>query len=326
MQITKKHCGCDEPNTETQIKTINVIRDGYCREMYAALGDVLQLESKRVKLIELIKNKTCWFVWTERHYRIYRNLELLVGAKLLQTNDSIKDGIKNYLTVNKTLADSLKKIAKTAKDVKTKMQDLRDMACKLEICMDDTCNCSQMIELTGEIPPSCKDPRPTLKPPPAECNNIKEHLKKLVCMPKSLVFDIDSISKSSTDVVGIQTFSNITTLDPLQAELGERIKKVDKSILDVIKRMEGDLKSVIDDLTKTQKDFAKTEVDLYAKRSDFEGIRDTVAYFCCPDCGCVRQGAGDCEKRLDNCEQEICKICQDNLKTETPKLPRSSAA
>src|SRR3954469_8743093 len=119
MVITKNHCGCDEPTSETQIKTINVVRDSYCKEMYATLGDVLQLESKRVKLTKLIDNKTCWFVWTERHYRIYRNLELLVGAKMLQTNDSIKDGIKNYLNVNKTLADSLKKIAKTTKDVKT---------------------------------------------------------------------------------------------------------------------------------------------------------------------------------------------------------------
>jgi hypothetical protein len=236
-----------------------------------------------------------------------------MGTKLLQTNDSIKEGVKNYLAVNKTLAESLKKIAKTVKDVKAKMTDLRDMACKLENCMEDTCNCSQMIELTGEVPANCKDVKPPPRKMPDECSHIKDDLKKLVCMPKYLVLDIDSIFKSSSDVVGIQTFSNITTLDPLQAELGDRIKKLDKSILDVIKRQEGDLKGVLDDITKTQKDFAKTEVDLYGKRTDFEGIRDTVGYFCCPACGCVKQGAGDCERRLEDCECEICKICREDI-------------
>jgi len=117
-------------------------------------------------------------------------------------------------------------------------------------------------------------------------------------------------------VVGIQTFSNSTTLDPLQVELGERIKKIDKGILDVIKRAEGDLKTVLDDMTKTQKDFAKTDVDLYSKRTDFEGIRDAVAFFCCPVCGCLVANIDDCEKRLENCERKICQICNENLKAE----------
>jgi hypothetical protein len=315
----KHNCGCDELDSVTQVKTINWFRDGYCKDMYVALSEVSKLEVKRSKLAELIKNKKCWFVWTERHYRIYRNLEMIVGTKLIQTNDSIKDGVTNYLTVNKTLAESLKKIAKTVKDVKAKVVELRDMACKLENCMEDTCNCSQMIELTGEVPASCKDPKPTGTKRPPECSNVVDNLKKLICMPKNLVYDIDSIFKSSSDVVGIQTFSNITTLGPLQAELGEKIKKFDKSITDVIKRGEGDLKTVLEDMTKTQKDFAKTQVELYARRSDFEGIKDAVAFFCCPPCGCVDQNRGDCERRLETCERKICQICKDNLNPDSCK-------
>ncbi|MEP7229809.1 MAG: hypothetical protein ABI691_06125 [Ginsengibacter sp.] len=310
-------CGCIEPDCLTQVKTINIFRDGYCKDMYVALGEVAQLEVKRTKLKELIGNKNCWFVWTERHYRIYRNLQLNIDNRLIQTNDSIKEGVKNYLAVNKTLAESLKKIAKTVKDIKAKTVELRDMACKLENCMEDTCNCSQMIELTGDIIANCKDSNtPPVKQRPHECDHVKDDLKKLVCMPKNLVYDVDSIFKSSSDVVGIQTFSNVTSIDPLQTELGERIKKIDKSIQDVIKRSEGDLKAVVEDMGKTQKDFAKTEVELYNKRSDFEGIKDAVAFFCCPVCGCIEPNLGDCEKRLDCCERKICDICKDKVKPE----------
>src|SRR5688572_30722538 len=145
----RNNCGCVEPDTVTQTKTINPKRDEFCRRMYEAYGETTSLEFKRTSLGTLIQKKNCWFIWTERHYRTYRNLQLTIDTRLLQTKDSIKEGIKNYLTVNKTLAETLKKIAKTAKDVKARAGELREMACKLENCMEDTCNCSQMIELTG---------------------------------------------------------------------------------------------------------------------------------------------------------------------------------
>ena len=311
-------CGCVEPGSPTQKETINRFRDDYCKEVYELKGKVAELEVKKVSLDNLISEKQCWFVWTERHYRIHRNLSLMITTELLQTGDSIKEGVKNYLGSNKLLADALKKLSKSIKDVKDKTYDLRAAACKLRDCKDDICNCSQIIELLGETPGNCSggDDK-NKKERPQQCNNIKDVLDKLICMPSNLSFDIDSIFKSSLDVAGIQTFSNITSLDGLQTELSDRIKKFEKQVQDTIKQSETDLKSVLDDLVKSKKDLAKTEVDLYGKRSDFEGVRDAVQFYCCAECNCVIDEC-DCSKRLENCEKDICKICKDVQTSSCP--------
>lgn len=325
-QTQGKDCGCTELDTPIQKEVINKFRDDYCKELYELKGKVAELEVRKSSLDKLICQKQCWFVWTERHYLIHRNLSLMVSTELVQTNDSIKEGVKNYQASNKNLAEALKKLSKSVKDLTDKTGELRKAACDLEACRDNICNCSQIIELTGEVPDNCKGTERTDKKRPPECSSVKDVLASLMCMPKNLKFDADSIFKASLDVSGIQTFSNIATLDALQTELSDRIKKFDKQIQDTVKRGDGDLKTALDDLTKSKKDVAKTEVDLYGKRSDFEGVKDAVLFYCCEPCDCV-EDKGDCEKRLENCEKEICKICK-NVQTggcDGDKTPTQTA-
>jgi regulator of replication initiation timing len=311
-------CGCIDLDSPTQKDTINKLRDKYCSDLYEWRGKVSELEVKKASLDKMICQKQCWFVWTERHYRIHRNLGLMVTTELVQTNDSIKQGVKNYMDTNKTLADALKKLSKSLKDVKDKTHDLRGAACKLKDCKDDKCNCAQIYELTGEKPEGgCQgnqgnnNSKPD-RSSPCSYADIKKIIDDLICMPKSLSADVDTIFTSSLDVGGIQTFSNINTLDPLQSELSTRIQKFDKQIQDIVKQGDTDLKAILDELTKSKKELAKTEVDLYAKRSDFEGLKDAVVFYCCPNCNCVVTyvtGKNDCEKRLDCCGKDICEIC-----------------
>jgi hypothetical protein len=65
-----------------------------------------------------------------------------------------------------------------------------------------------------------------------------------------------------------------------------------------------------DDFVKSVTDFAKSKATLYSKRSIFDGIFETVDFFCCPDCGCVEKDH-KCEERLQTCKEEICKICDE---------------
>lgn len=311
---TSNDCGCtDTLPWPTQKKTINKFREDYCSEMYVLLGETRTLEVRKTKLDELIGKKQCWFVWSERNYRINRNLDLLVGTELAQTNDSIKEAVKTYQNGNKNLADALKKLVKSVKDVRDKSKEFRDAACKLRDCKDDTCNCSQIYELTGEKTPGggCgENAGPRSERKGCSDTEVKDILNHLIKMPQSLFPDVDAISKSATNVMGIQTFSNITTLDPMQAELAARIKKFGTQVAEGVKKSEGELKSAIDEFTKSKKELAKTDVELYAKRSDFEGLKKTVAYFCCLPCTCVEDSVGDLEQRLHKCEHSICDICK----------------
>lgn len=305
---------CEENDTPTQ-KSITTLRAGYCDQLYATAGEVGKAETGYTGQTTSFEHKKCLFVWTEENYRRYRNTEITVGVELLQSNDLIKDNTASYIKWGTDLSTGLKNIFKAIKDVKTKITDLRDAANKLEGCSNEVCNCTQMTLLTGEVPENCKDKN---KPPsdnrPAECSDAGAVLDSLICIPKALKFDVDSIFQASSDVIGIQVFSNLGTLEPLQKTLADDSKAFEKVIQDAMKARETDLKKLQEDLVKTVQETAKSAAALYNKRSDFEGLMCTTQTLCCPPCDCVTD-EDDCKPRLEKCKDDICDICDEVKKT-----------
>lgn len=317
QQDQDRDCGCIELDSPTQKKAINVFRETYCRELYELWGNVVQLEERRSKLEGFVKDKTCWFIWTENNYRIHRNLSQTTVSELLQTGDSIKENLKTYDTSNKTLAESLKKLVKSLKDVKTKAGEFQNAAFDLTKCLKDPCNCSQLIEL-GIPEENCKgNPNPPReRPKGCRPDEIREMFRVLMCMPENLAADATSIYNSAVNTQGIQSFTSVPSLDKLKDELAERIKKLEKQVGDNLKRAEGDIKTSLEDLAKIKKEQAKTHVELYGKRNDFEGVKDAVQFYCCSPCNCVVD-EDNCKPRLAKCEEDICRLC----KPKEPKPP-----
>jgi hypothetical protein len=298
----------------------------YCDQLDVAAGDVYQGEENYNGLVTLKKKRKCLFIWTEKNYRVFRNLDMTTGVSLLQFNESIKDATTGYLKDNKTLADGLKDVLKKLKDVVTKTYDLRTAACDLEHCVNEGCNCTQKGILTNEWGENCKDKNKD-RPRPKECDGISDKLNSLYCIPKALATDVDYLFKASADVVGIQVFSNVNTLDSLQKSLYDSAKTFEKHLQDTAKKDQDELKKAQDDLVKAVQDLAKSKASLYDKRSDFTGIFETVGFFCCPDCGCVK--IVDCEPRLQDCKEKICKICdevKDTFCTSPPDKTGTSKA
>lgn len=307
---------CEEKDNATQ-KSINTLRSEYCNKLYEAAGEVRKAEKTYDGQFKLYERKKCMFLWTEGNYRRYRNTEICIGTELMQSNDLIKENVSNYVRWGTELSTSLKNIFKSVKDVKAKMKDLQDAACKLEGCMNDSCNCTQMIILTGVVPKGCKEEhrQEEGKKPKAECEHAGQYLNDIVCMSRALVFDVDSIFKSSSEIIGIQIFSNIGTLEPLQKTFSDRSKEIDKLLLETMKTRESDLKKIQEDLVKSVQETTKASSGRYSKRSDFEGSRRTIEYLCCPDCNCVEESEDPCKARLKKCECKICDICDDVQKT-----------
>ncbi len=305
---------CEENDTATQ-KTIHAERQKYCDNLFTTAGEVGKWEKSNEGQLNLFERKKCQFIWTEGNYQRYRNTEIRIGTELIQSNNLIQENVTNYIKWGNELSMNLKNIFKAVKDAKTKMNDLREAACKLENCKNDSCNCTQLMVLTGKVPENCKgESRPTQKERPKECEHVDKLLDELICMPKALSFDIDSIFKSSSEVVGIQVFSNIGTLDPLQKTLADRSKTFEGHLQTTMKSRGDDLKKMQDELVKSVQESTKATVALYNKRSDFEGLLKTVEYICCPKCDCVKTD-NCCDPRLHQCECEICDICDDVQKT-----------
>lgn len=302
---------CVENDSATQ-QSVNTERREYCNNLYATAGEVSKGEKSSEGQLSLYERKKCMFLWTEDNYQRYRNTGVRVGVELLQSTELVSENISNYINWGTELSTNLKNISKKVKDAKAKMSDLREAACKLENCKDDSCNCSQMIALTGEVPDNCKGEsnRKPKNDRPDECENVGELLDDLICMPKALSFDIDSIFKSASEVVGIQVFSNIGTLDPLQKTLSDHSKNFESHIRETAQSRESDLKKAKEKLIECVQEATKATVDLYNKRSDFEGALETLEYLCCPECDCVDTDC-ICDPRLHDCECQICDICDD---------------
>jgi len=296
-------------------KKIGAERAKYCDELYTTGGEVVKYETSYYGQKTLYEGRKCMFTWTEDNYRRYRNTEIRVGTELLQSNDLIKENVGSYIKWSSDLSAALKNIFKYMKDVKTKLGELRDAACKLEDCKNDSCNCTQMIILTGEVPENCKDPKTSQDDRPKECGDAKTDLDDLICMPKALGFDADHLFKAAADVVGIQVFSNIGTLEPLQKNLADDSKAFEKHILEIMMARAGDLKKAQDELVKAVQETTKSAGALYNKRSDHEGLLCTTKFLCCPKCDCVKEDEGNCKPRLEKCKEEICDICEEVKET-----------
>jgi hypothetical protein len=167
-------------------------------------------------------------------------------------------------------------------------------------------NCKDGPKQVPEIPNECKD----------DCSDAEAILRRLVCVPPGLAFDIDSIFKSASDVRGIQVFSNLGRLSPLQTKLEEQSKGFVDVIKAVVKRREDDIKNAQTDLVNAVKETTKSADKLYTSTSNFRAIGATLRFICCPKCGkeCVHDHdpCQDCNTqhhRLHHCEEEICHIC-----------------
>jgi cell division protein FtsB len=323
---------CKDKDNATQV-SININRTALCKLLYDERGIVSKLETRFSGENDVYKEKRCIFLNTEKSYRRYRNFEITTGTELLTTNDSVKATVTQLQGWNKTLGATLTNLFKQIKDLKTKFSDLKDASCKLDSAYKDKCNIGQKKAITGKGGDNCPDGTPV-----DACKDSDSDFLTLICKPKGLAQDVDSIFQSSSDVIGIQVFSNIDSLTQLQTDLSTRSTAFEALINSSMKTRKSDLDKMQDDLVASVKSITQTAVSRNSERANFEGYYDATKFLCCPACACVpvesttptpgttntaaaannNSGNKDCDDccppRLKECEQAICTIC-DAVKT-----------
>jgi hypothetical protein len=301
---------CEEKDNLTQ-KTINTIKKNYCDNLFTARHNVKKLEIIYESKERIYKKKEQRYMRIRDNYQRYVNTEINVGCQLIEANKRITTNVGNYKTWDDNLATVLKNIFTSVKDVKSKISDLRDAAIKLENSQYDSCSTAQWCILTGKNPDNCKDEQ---KPPAhhhhhEQCKDIDKVIEKLVCMPKALATDIDSIFKASSDIIGIEKFCNTISIVGLQTELSKKTQDFDGLLQATITTRKTDLDNSQKDLIQSLVDRTDAVIDVYNQRCEYDGTYRTVSEICCPKCGCIKVDAGDCEPRLERCGCDICDIC-----------------
>jgi len=299
-------------------KTIKQIKEEYCKKLKGKVSELSETEVTNDGAIMLYEKKRCAFVKTEKNYLLVRNLELKVGVQLIQASAELKKNVTAYMTQNDALVEALRAVVKTAKEAKSKFGELKEAADKLDGCRKDSCNAVQ-IKILGCGADDCNDnnKREDQDQKPDACKNVCAVLDDLVSIPESLRQDIDIIFNSATEIVGIQSFSNIKTLDKFQQDLGSNAKEFDDLIQLQITNGGSSLKKAQEDLVAQIKSTTLSGYALYNKRNELQTVEETKNHLCNHECNCIGGSCKDDDQddnqdnRLKKCKCDICDICEE---------------
>lgn len=301
---------CEDKDLPVQ-KLIHQKKNDYCITLKGLLGDLRKLEVTQMGLEVNYEQRKCFFVKTEKNYRITRNLELSVGVELIQASKEIKTNVAEYVKQNDKLSAALKDLTKSIKDVKIKFGDLRDAAFKLDASSKDSCNSSQMTILGCKKSEDCKEPaEPNNNKLPEACKNACKLLHELINTPKGFSKDIDVILNSAAEIVGIQSFSNIQSLENFQQDFETNASAFDALVVAKMTAGSEVLKTAQQDLTTVITDLTKSNYAIYNKRSEVRKVDKTKDYLCHHECKCIDCGCeGEHQNGFQKCKCEICEIC-----------------
>lgn len=295
-------------------KSFSTARQLYCTALQTALSDRGAAKLAYERSLIVYEKRKHLFEWTEKNYRIYRNLDICLDTELTTGNQSLTTNVTNYNTLNGTLYKGLTGITAAVKSLKTLVNALRDQASNLENYKNDQCNAAQWSLLTGENVENCKPAGSTPVPRerPDVCKDAATIYGELIAIPrKALVFDVDSLIQSSADVTGIQTFSNISVMTTLQAQLSTASANLVQQIQKTVMTRSTDLTTAQTNLVTAAQDCTKAGVDNFNKISVCNGAHFTMEFLCVPQCGCALPlNPTEPIPRLRECECRICRICE----------------
>ena len=333
QEAARKHqgdpCKCEEGDTATQ-KSLPGLRLIYCQAKDSAKSarDLASTDFEQKK--ELFEEKKKTFMWTERNYRLYRDLDIIVDTRLQATNDTFKINVTSYNAQSTALYTQLKAILTAVKDVKTKVSALWDQASNLDKYKNDQCNASQWLLLTGKNMEGCKpDPNtPTTPERPEHCKDADKIYNELITVTKKVLsVDVACLLNGAADIVGIQTFSNIAALTAQQTNLASASASFKTAIGTVSKARATDLGTLQTDLTSALTDATVSGINRFTAVSDCDAAYYTLEFLCHKDCECVEpRKEGECEPRLCDCEDEICEICKEVKNTYCDEKKRPEIA
>jgi hypothetical protein len=298
---------CEERDNLTQ-KSINALKKTYCDKLRESRNTIRKNEISYEGKEKIYRRRERRFLRTQDNYQRYVNTEINIGSQLVQANKRVTANVGNYKKWDDDLSTALGAFFTAIKDVKTKLYDLRDASIKLGNSRSDSCSTAQWILITGKNPDTCKDEKPS-PPETAHCKDVEETIDLLLCMPKALAVDVDSIFKVAGDIIGIQKFCNVGSLVSLQADLSKKAVDLDTLLQTTIATRKTDLDNAQKDLVKALQDRTDCVFEVYNMRCDYDGIYRTTSELCCPKCSCVNEEAGNCEPRLKDCECKVCEIC-----------------
>ncbi len=244
------------------------------------------------KAVELKKEveqyKTCCLVKSREIMDLYINLDLCYVAQGHRKTVLIKSEIQKLCEKEKSMEQKLKDAVKGIKEVKMKLNDVVDEACKLDRCVKEEKRCKQGLHeyFSNKGNGEWKD----------LISHIEEHA--VTCFNKACwAFD------AGVDVIGIQTFVDMDSLKTMAADLEVKMTAVQSDVKSVATKAEEEWKKSLQELLEIKGELVTGKIEKCRAVNSREGIEDTIDFLCSPEA-------------CDNFEltlEEICRKVKDNF-------------
>jgi regulator of replication initiation timing len=245
---------------------------------------------KAVKLKKEVKQyKTCCLVKSREIWDLYVNMDLCYVVKGYKKSELIKEDIKALCDKEKDMEQKLKDAVKDIKDIKTKLNEVVDEACKLDRCIKEEKRCK-----TG-LHDQLKNDK-----------TKKEWEEVLSCIEEHSVDCFNLACKAfdaGVDVIGIQTFVDMDSLKTLAADLEVKVTALRTDVKAISAKAEADWKLALEELLAVKTEIVTGRFEKCHAVNAREGIEDTIDFLCDPE------GCENFEWTLD----EICRKVKKNF-------------
>lgn len=264
-------------STNPTQETIDKCKETLCEELTSAHASKQACDTKKITKQNTIKYNTCCLAKTKASVEFYNKLNLCVCIPVKKKTDLLKEEVKKATKKKEELANLLKDAVKEVKKVKTKMAEAQDEACKLKRCLEEEERCNPdlykelkklNITIGTETIPFCTE------------DNQDSAIGKIIEKTKECYKDITTTFDAGIEIVGIQTFANVTILEPTSDALINQVKLFKTDIENNTKKANEAYTKAIEELAKCMEEQETTAIECCTSTTSFESCKKTRQFIC----------------------------------------------
>jgi hypothetical protein len=286
----------DKP-TPTQ-EAIEKCKAMLCDEIiaYKAKNEACKIKWESKK--EAKQYKICCLVKAQDTYELYTKLDYCVATTAQRDTQLIDERVKKYCAKDDELAKLLKEAVKCIKEVKEKLGAVSDEVCKLPRCKEEEKRCNP--DLLKALEKGLGEGKLE-----AVCDEIKNRSKE--CYELAVMaFD------GGIDVIGIQSFTDLTSLKQLSLDLGISVGAFKKNVDDNIKTASDEIVKNRSELNAILQDLELMRFEKCDAHVEFKGVKGTREFVCNPDCSDCHEN----RRRLEDLCDKVRKTFNDDSDDE----------
>lgn len=200
--------------------------------------------------------KLCCFNLLEKTYHYYRDIDNDELHDMHKSCELIQGKVDAYIKKSAELATGIKDGSKWLNDLKGKLQDVNNEACKMHNCLKSILAPKDLPPIVGEL---------------TECSKILSEQGQIA-------------AESLAVIAGIQSFADLSSLKKYGQKFAEVMKAFKTQNDDLINQSSEELKSAQIELSSSIASLNEKEFALFFENSNFNALDMTHDFICEEDC------------------------------------------